>query len=76
MGRPQVHGYDLQCLAMLGRFSFASGADEKVIRTFTAPMNVLENLERLLAIDLSDELSQRRKVCTCSSYPYVTLSCL
>ena len=30
IARPQVHGYDMQCLSMLGRYRLASGADEKV----------------------------------------------
>ncbi len=51
IGRPQVHGYDLSCIASLGRFSFASGAEEKVIRLFEAPRNFLENLTRVSRID-------------------------
>ena len=30
IARPQVHGYDMQCIALLGRYRLASGADEKV----------------------------------------------
>lgn len=30
IARPQVHGYDMQCLSMLSRYKMASGADEKV----------------------------------------------
>lgn len=30
IARPQVHGYDMQCLSMLTRYRLASGADEKV----------------------------------------------
>ena len=33
IARPQVHGYDMQCLSMLSRYRLASGADEKV-KTF------------------------------------------
>ncbi|PFX24811.1 Elongator complex protein 2 [Stylophora pistillata] len=29
IARPQVHGYDMQCLSMLSRYRLASGADEK-----------------------------------------------
>lgn len=64
MGRPQVHGYDLQCLAMLGRFSLASGADEKVIRCFMSPANFLENLAKLSDIDFTVEMAKRKKVST------------
>lgn len=32
--RPQVHGYDMNALAVLGRFQYASGADEKIVRVF------------------------------------------
>ncbi|CAL7943550.1 unnamed protein product [Xylocopa violacea] len=37
IGRPQIHGYDMSCLVMLTPYIFASGAEEKVIRIFTAP---------------------------------------
>uniref|UniRef100_A0A8C6PDX4 Elongator complex protein 2 n=1 Tax=Nothobranchius furzeri TaxID=105023 RepID=A0A8C6PDX4_NOTFU len=43
ISRPQIHGYDMQCLAMVGRFQFVSGADEKVLRVFQAPRNFVEN---------------------------------
>ncbi|XP_014225348.1 probable elongator complex protein 2 [Trichogramma pretiosum] len=37
ISRPQIHGYGLTSLAILGAFKFASGAEEKVIRVFEAP---------------------------------------
>ncbi|PNJ80781.1 ELP2 isoform 9 [Pongo abelii] len=43
IARPQIHGYDLKCLAMINRFQFVSGADEKVLRVFCAPRNFVEN---------------------------------
>lgn len=43
IARPQIHGYGLKCLAMIGRFQFVSGADEKVLRVFSAPRNFVEN---------------------------------
>eukprot|EP00066_Takifugu_rubripes_P017915 XP_011607181.1 PREDICTED: elongator complex protein 2 isoform X1 [Takifugu rubripes] len=43
ISRPQIHGYDMQCLATVGRFRFVSGADEKVLRVFQAPRNFVEN---------------------------------
>lgn len=51
VGRPQVHGYDMSCITSLGRFRFASGAEEKVIRIFEAPRNFLENFGRICQID-------------------------
>ncbi|XP_015587414.1 probable elongator complex protein 2 [Cephus cinctus] len=47
IGRPQVHGYDMSCLAMLSPYMFASGAEEKVIRTFTAPATFINYLKKL-----------------------------
>ncbi|KAJ8273313.1 hypothetical protein GJAV_G00100150 [Gymnothorax javanicus] len=43
VARPQIHGYDMQCVAMVGRFQFIAGADEKVLRVFRAPRNFIEN---------------------------------
>uniref|UniRef100_A0AAX7U815 Elongator complex protein 2 n=1 Tax=Astatotilapia calliptera TaxID=8154 RepID=A0AAX7U815_ASTCA len=47
ISRPQIHGYDMQCLAMIGRFQFVSGADEKVLRVFQAPRNFVENFANI-----------------------------
>ncbi|XP_061752984.1 elongator complex protein 2 isoform X2 [Nerophis ophidion] len=47
ISRPQIHGYDMQCLAMVGRFRFVSGADEKVLRVFQAPRNFVENFANI-----------------------------
>jgi elongator complex protein 2 len=44
LGRPQIHGYDLTCVAFLGRLKFASGADEKVVRVFEAPKGFARSL--------------------------------
>ncbi|NWR14117.1 ELP2 protein, partial [Emberiza fucata] len=60
IARPQVHGYDLRCLAMIGRFEFVSGADEKVLRVFRAPKNFIENFSNITGIPME-------KLCSCSS---------
>ncbi|ORE02149.1 WD40 repeat-like protein [Rhizopus microsporus var. microsporus] len=44
MGRPQIHGYDLKCLAFIHDWQFVSGADEKVLRVFDAPKSCVESL--------------------------------
>ena len=47
MSRPQIHGYDLNCISTLGPSSFVSGADEKLMRVFTEPKAVARMLGRL-----------------------------
>ncbi|XP_070499116.1 elongator complex protein 2 [Chironomus tepperi] len=47
IARPQVHGYDMQCIAVLSRYRFASGAEEKIVRSFQAPANFVENFRTL-----------------------------
>lgn len=47
MARPQIHGYDLTSVAVLSEYKFATGAEEKVIRAFTAPNNFIDNFKRL-----------------------------
>lgn len=37
LARPQTHGYEMQSVAWLGRTSFVSAADEKILRVFAAP---------------------------------------
>ncbi|XP_078039395.1 elongator complex protein 2 [Augochlora pura] len=51
IGRPQVHGYDMSCLVMLTPYMFASGAEEKVIRIFTAPTTFKNSLKRIANVD-------------------------
>ena len=55
VSRPQVHGYDMQCLASTGPFSFASGAEEKIVRLFRAPKNFLSNFSHLSGVDVLTE---------------------
>lgn len=47
MGRPQIHGYDLKCIASIQNNKFVSGADEKILRVFSAPRVFLENYYKL-----------------------------
>uniref|UniRef100_A0A8D2DDR0 Elongator complex protein 2 n=1 Tax=Sciurus vulgaris TaxID=55149 RepID=A0A8D2DDR0_SCIVU len=56
IARPQIHGYDLKCLAMINRFQFVSGADEKVLRVFSAPRNFVENFCAISGHSLSHVL--------------------
>ncbi|OXU23027.1 hypothetical protein TSAR_016606 [Trichomalopsis sarcophagae] len=47
IGRPQIHGYDMSCLAILKPYMFASGAEEKVVRIFIAPLTFKNYLEKI-----------------------------
>ncbi|XP_043668113.1 probable elongator complex protein 2 [Vespula pensylvanica] len=51
IGRPQVHGYNMACLAILKPYMFASGAEEKVVRIFTAPSNFKKYLTQIANTD-------------------------
>ncbi|KAK3906423.1 WD40-repeat-containing domain protein [Staphylotrichum tortipilum] len=54
MARPQIHGYDLNCISTLGPSSFVSGANEKLMRVFTEPKPVARMLSRLTNTALPD----------------------
>ncbi|XP_017789956.1 PREDICTED: probable elongator complex protein 2 [Habropoda laboriosa] len=51
IGRPQVHGYNISCLVMLTPYMFASGAEEKVVRIFTAPTTFKNCLKKIANVD-------------------------
>lgn len=57
--RPQIHGYDLNCVHSLSPRQFVSGADEKLLRVFDQPRNVAQMLERLCLIGSSDGTEDR-----------------
>ncbi|KAJ1551919.1 Elongator subunit elp2, partial [Cladochytrium tenue] len=50
IARPQIHGYDVHCVAFVGPHRLVSGADEKVLRVFDAPKLFLKNLENIAGI--------------------------
>jgi elongator complex protein 2 len=47
MTRPQIHGYDLNCIDSLGTSQLVSGADEKLLRVFNEPKAVASLLNKL-----------------------------
>ncbi|OBT97339.1 hypothetical protein VE01_04298 [Pseudogymnoascus verrucosus] len=51
MARPQIHGYDLNCIDSLGESQFVSGADEKLLRVFSEPRAVAKLLQDLCGIE-------------------------
>lgn len=51
--RPQIHGYDLNCIDSITNSQFISGADEKLLRVFDEPKGVAEMLDNLCDIRAS-----------------------
>ncbi|OAP56973.1 hypothetical protein AYL99_09085 [Fonsecaea erecta] len=56
--RPQIHGYDLNCIASTTPHQFSSGADEKLLRVFNEPRDIANMLHRLCQTTLPPELAQ------------------
>ena len=53
--RPQIHGYDLNCIDTIGDARFISGADEKSLRVFDEPKGTAELLQRLCGISIPSD---------------------
>jgi elongator complex protein 2 len=49
--RPQIHGYDMNCIDTISDTQFISGADEKLLRVFDEPAAVAEVLATLCGIE-------------------------
>lgn len=56
-----MHGYDLSSIAVISRYRYASGAEEKVIRTFQAPETFIHNFKRICRVtnDTNDTESSK-----------------
>ena len=58
IARPQIHGYDLNCIDTITTSQFISGADEKCLRVFDQPRATAELLMKLSKTDalLKDDM--------------------
>lgn len=50
--RPQIHGYDMICIASLSDTRFISAGDEKILRSFDEPRGVASILNKFCSIDI------------------------
>ncbi|KAH3682014.1 hypothetical protein WICPIJ_007006 [Wickerhamomyces pijperi] len=53
--RPQIHGYDMICLATLSNTRFISGGDEKILRSFDEPKGVAHILKKFCNISIEND---------------------
>ncbi|KAF2123184.1 RNA polymeras-like protein II Elongator subunit [Lophiotrema nucula] len=51
VSRPQIHGYDLNCIDSITESQFLTGADEKLLRVFDEPKGVAGILNKLCNIE-------------------------
>ncbi|RKP17468.1 WD40 repeat-like protein [Rozella allomycis CSF55] len=42
IARPQIHGYDMQCITFTNTFQFVSAGEEKVLRVFATPKSFIK----------------------------------
>ena len=54
LSRPQIHGYNINCLTSTGPNQFVSGADEKLLRVFNEPRAVASMMARVCKIGAPD----------------------
>ena len=52
--RPQIHGYDLNCIDVISDTEFISGADEKLLRVFDEPTAVAHLLAKLSKLPVDE----------------------
>lgn len=69
-GRPQIHGYDLNCIDTLKELQFVSGADEKLLRVFDEPKATAEVLRSCCGI----QNPQEQELPAAANVPVLSLS--
>ncbi|CAJ0598421.1 unnamed protein product [Cylicocyclus nassatus] len=51
VGRPQVHGHSMQCIAAISRSVIVTGAEEKIFRAFEAPGTFVKSVVNIGELD-------------------------
>ncbi|EFW99965.1 RNA polymerase 2 elongator [Grosmannia clavigera kw1407] len=69
MARPQIHGYDLNCIDALGTSQFVSGADEKLMRVFHEPKTVARLLAQLTKTAADDATTKTASTASIDALP-------
>ncbi|KAJ3096939.1 Elongator subunit elp2 [Phlyctochytrium planicorne] len=73
ISRPQIHGYDINCISFYKPSLFVSGADEKILRVFEAPKS-FSMLHKGLATPESLSADEKGEKVYSSSVPALGLS--
>ncbi|KAJ3361067.1 Elongator subunit elp2, partial [Kappamyces sp. JEL0680] len=60
IARSQIHGYNLHCCAFIDKYTYVSGADEKVVRIFEAPKTFARALEAIAGVKESKDVLAAR----------------
>ncbi|RWS24438.1 elongator complex protein 2-like protein, partial [Leptotrombidium deliense] len=60
INRPQIHGYEINCISMINPYMFVSGADEKVLRVFRATKCFVKSIEHIskYEVESGDQLAE------------------
>lgn len=74
ISRPQVHGYEINCLALVDNLRLASGADEKTIRLFEATTFFVKTFEKLTNINLLEKKFLSNELAAHAQVPALGLS--
>lgn len=71
LARPQVHGYELNCIASISSTKFVSAADEKVLRVYEATNSFVNSFEKITGIKIE---TNNHKLADFATVPTLGLS--
>lgn len=74
LARPQIHGYDLNCLCSIDGVTFACGAEEKVVRILGATESFVSSMKNMAGADILTNARNKRELPKWASVPPLGLS--